>query len=627
MYSMDNELQKKLQDFPPEYYLISPESLENAASNYEQQYTTEFEKKTYKEQTLSYIVLLISNIVTLVQSCVSRQIVWIIISGIIELILFVLVLFYGIQCYTRYKDSKALGEKYKLQQLIAQKTNIIYTGIVRVVFKQKGKPHYLVDPTSYYLPYIRDLSPTSIISGLDDKIRDSLSKVGIEKKDIISVKPVDAIPHFSIKPIHGKTELNAYIFFDVELYVQSKQKLTKQNDDRKWMTIEDMEKNPVACAANKDVIDLLSTFSNPQESFVNPIGDINIIWNVTNHCDYNCEICATFDDNREEIDAAGKLKVLNSICTAKSMIKSLDFAGGDPFTSENTIELIQAAVNQLGSNRVSVTTTGAGIQKLSQEKLNDCIKHCEITIDAAHSNLGAEEINSKQWSRGDAEYCSDNINQMNLLLDYAESVTINIPLINDDLSDDEIDTLVLKIKQVRELYPNTPIDTLLIRLMPVGKFGRNVHKDSYKQYNPIRVAKKIKKLLEDNNISCRLHCSLRALPAFQDEFPDKPCSMLESKIGIDCEGNVFACAWGGYLLSGGQKTKNPFYLGNLRETNLISLLKGENKNKYYRDLFAQIASKKKRHFCSVVSYYASNQLFENSDYLAQKTTNSKTSEL
>lgn len=92
---------------------------------------------------------------------------------------------------------------------------------------------------------------------------------------------------------------------------------------------------------------------------------------------------------------------------------------------------------------------------------------------------------------------------------------------------------------------------------------------------------------------------------------------VRKKLGIDCAGNVFACAWGGYLYSKDPPTKNPFYLGNLTRVKLIDILEGDSRTHAYRDIMAEISSKQHRHFCSVVSYYASKELFQNDDYLSK----------
>lgn len=490
---------------------------------------------------------------------------------------------------------------------------------MRVTTKIKGEMNYLVGP-DYFLPHCA----MTVDANLDEQENNILQALhddfGIQEGDVLTTKLLTDQVYFSIKPIHGSVKMNAYAFYDVEIKVQAKAKISETDSRRSWMSLSRMRQKPEALVTNKDVIDLLDTFPKPKDSFVNVLGNISLIWNITSNCGYNCAICATYDENRENLDADGRLTVLNNIFTAKSLIKTIDFAGGDPLYSEDTFNLIQTAIGQLGADKISVTTTGKGLKELAARghSFFSKIKHCEITIDAAHTNLATGSNISSAISRNEDAYCEMNFNQVNLLLEHAESLTINIPIINDDLSDDEIKVLVNKICWIKQHNPHVEIDALLIRLMPVGRLGQEMSKEVYQTYNPISVAQKIKDQLSDKAIICNLHCSLRILPCFNVLQCSEHCTMLENKLGIDCAGNVFACAWGGYLYSQDPLSKNPFYLGNLTRVSLIDILEGRSRTAPYRDLMADINSKQHRNFCSVVSYYASGQMRQNSDYLATK---------
>lgn len=50
--------------------------------------------------------------------------------------------------------------------------------------------------------------------------------------------------------------------------------------------------------------------------------------------------------------------------------------------------------------------------------------------------------------------------------------------------------------------------------------------------------------------------------------------MLHEKVGIDCSGNVFACAWGGYVDGYNKHNifQNPFFMGNLSQKSLLEVL-------------------------------------------------------
>lgn len=611
---------KPLKEYKPKDILLSFDAIQNVTQNYTQQQDTVNAVAKFKELTISFIAAIISNIISIIAAFSALAILLRVLVCIIGGVLIIYTAICASRWYEAHKKQQQNSQYHdSLENLLLNKVqeSIRYTAIVRVVYKYKGEMRYLVGG-DYFLPHC-SLIPSATVYEQSENIIQSLhDDFQIQARYVRQIIPIDDQIYFSIKPIHTQIQMNAYVFYDVEIIAEAKEKLIEPNERRRWMSLDAMKRTPDAVATNKDVIDLLSDFPKPKESFINLLGNINIIWNITSACGYDCAICATNDDKRTELSIADKLTVLHSISTAKHLVKNIDFAGGDPFFSDDTINIIQAAIGQIGFDKVSVTTTGMGIANLSEKNIqfSDLIKHCEITIDAAHGNLSRGPTADGKASRNASAYCKSNIEEIDRLLEHAESLTINIPIINDDLDDNEISNLVKDVVWIKEHNPRIVIDALLIRLMPVGRYGREVAKDTYEKYNPIEVAKKIKSELTDANIPCKLHCSFRVLSIFNDESGCNYCPMLENKIGIDCAGNVFACAWGGYLPVVDSPTKNPFYLGNLTKVNLISILEGQSKTTPYRNIYREIDSNKKRHFCSVVSYYAHRELFSDYDYLS-----------
>ncbi len=612
-------------NYTPANILLSKEELKNLLLKVQSHTKAETELEKYRNYCITVLLSFVGCIISVISAYDSMNLFLRIITVLISVAVLV-VFFY---CGRKWWKLRKEGRAYRLQSsniidLISGsiRDTVLFTSIIRLTTKDNGEMKYLVDSTDFFLPHCA-ISLDASLSDQEDNIKQSLnSKFGIQERDILNIKLLEIGGEKlfdSIKPIRGKMRMNAYAFYDIQVDIQSKQRLIKQSENRRWMSINQMKSNASAYASNKDVIDLLETFPMPKDSFINLLGNMKVIWNITSECGYNCSICATADNNRHDLNAAEKLGVLNNIYTAKPLIKTLDFAGGDPLSSKETCDIIQAAIGQFGSEKVSVTTTGKGIEKITSMdySFSELFKHCEITIDAAHGNLKPDD-NTNEISRNEETYCEANIDQINSLLEHAKSLTINVPIINDDLNDDEINLLLDKIDSIKSHHPSVKIDVLLIRLMPVGRLAQTVPKDRYKIYNPINVIRKILVQASERNINCKLHCSLRALSVFSDLCCTEHCSMLEKKIGIDCAGNVFACAWGGYLLSQVPIAKNPFFLGNLTHTPLLDILEGKSRKPAYTNIMSEIKSKQRRNYCSLVSYYASNHLFQNSDYLAKK---------
>ncbi len=74
--------------------------------------------------------------------------------------------------------------------------------------------------------------------------------------------------------------------------------------------------------------------------------------------------------------------------------------------------------------------------------------------------------------------------------------------------------------------------------------------------------------------------------------------------GIDCGGNVFACAWGGYVTD--DLSNNPFYLGNIYKDDLKTILNSEKAIKLSNGITRGTCN------CRVFNYFAS----ENNDIIS-----------
>ena len=290
--------------------------------------------------------------------------------------------------------------------------------------------------------------------------------------------------------------------------------------------------------------------------YMNPL---KIIWNITNKCGYDCEICATYS-NRKELDFIGKNKVLNSILSVGIQnIKEIDFAGGDPLFVADSICIVHNAINTLGRRKVSVTTTGKGISNALKigENLSELLYNCEITIDCQNS--------TQNYLRNDISYVLTNQEVIQSASKSITNLTINVPILDVEADDNSIGRLVNSIAQVDV----SSVSVNLIRLMNVGRMGLHPYPSSYSPEHFVRTFIEFAKNTCIKNV--HIHCALRG------KILGTQCNMLNDKIGVDCSGNVFACAWGGYVGDYDQYNicENPFYIGNLLEESLLEILKNK----------------------------------------------------
>ena len=319
-----------------------------------------------------------------------------------------------------------------------------------------------------------------------------------------------------------------------------------------WRDVDSLAEDVNTIRINGDVVDSLvrikSRIIDSFDLYTVSKDPIKIIWNITNKCSFDCKICATAS-KRTELSEMEKAKVLLSILTVKDSIKELNFAGGDPLASDDAIKTIQYASTVIDRNKISVTTTGSGVQRAISSGKRLAGYNIILSLDMENSLQGC--------LRNEDTYNSGNVYVSKKYRLDIPKLRINIPIISVG-SETEQNEIIDRINDIK------PDEVTLIRLMPVGRQTKENYPDNY---NPEQFIKNIKEKI-NSEIKLHVHCALRCLNTFEVN----PCTMLDRKIGIDCSGNVFACCWAGYLNC--EIEQNPFYLGNLLEQDLKEILEG-----------------------------------------------------
>lgn len=313
-----------------------------------------------------------------------------------------------------------------------------------------------------------------------------------------------------------------------------------------------------------------------------------IIWNITKKCGFHCDICATQSDGKRELSYEEKRQILLEICSLKEKIMELDFAGGDPLFDKESKKIIGEAINKLGRENISVTTTGIGINQLNIEEKKQYLYKCELSLD------DIENCDAK--IRKESSYSIKNLEAIHHNKKYIHDLTINIPIFETEKRIDSLKNLISIINEID--IENLSVN--ILRYMPVGRVKLC---DYPKLYSPEEDIDYIKKNMR-KDIRVHIHCAMRGIEGGNDN-----CSMLLKKFGIDCEGNIFMCAWAGYLKVSIEK--NPFYLGNVLEQGFESLFKTEKVTEMRKNL------KNIHRGCCIFSYLCSDShdMFSNQDPL------------
>lgn len=436
------------------------------------------------------------------------------------------------------------------------------------------------------LPYV-DINKEISLKNQEKYLLEELSrKLEVRSKDV-EISHIKDGGCYSIKlSVPEQTEkLFKHEFYNVVLKNHIQEDVFKKF---KWVDIDTLSNDINVMRINGDVIDNINRLkSSIVDSFVvNNLNkkSIKIIWNITKKCDFNCNICATGLCKEKELNLPEKYQALFSILSIKDSIREINFAGGDPLIDSDSVNIISNAISVLEENKISITTTGKGIEHLNDSERLQLLKSCSLTIDlssAEHSDI-----------RKTSDYNQINYRAIKKYRHFISKLRINMPILNTNISTKNIDSIIEK---VNELEPD---ELSLIKLMPVGKQSYDLYPNNY------NVKKVIEQLKNGIIADIRMHCALRCDLCDSGDN----CTMLKNKLGVDCSGNVFACCWAGYLDC--DLNENPFYLGNLLERNLSEIISGDNA--------FDLNEKAQRDNCNIFEFRKNGNHLKNSSYLYDK---------
>lgn len=310
---------------------------------------------------------------------------------------------------------------------------------------------------------------------------------------------------------------------------------------------------------------------------MNKFDNLKVIWNITQKCEYYCSFCSTNSGgkNNEELSFEQKIKIAKELKKINNL--RLDIAGGDPLYDQNDINALKYISEHI-IHKFTLTTTGFAIQKYingSISNIFDISKEYDISYDYP-----------SKWNdnhRG-KNYNNNNFKYIKFLIENNIKVHILITLSEYNTKPEVFNQMIKELEQL-----NLTSITLL-RLMPVGR-QKYTEYPTLENYDPSLAIEQFSKSFKNK---VKLHCAFRAY------IPNYYCNMLIEKIGIDNLGNVYACAWAGYLNI--NKKSNPFYLGNLLKSNIEELF---NSEKYFK--LKDILAKKQVNFCPIFSFLDNNK--------------------
>lgn len=467
-----------------------------------------------------------------------------------------------------------------------------YTAIALMKAQIGGIPKILVQRQeswqSYFLPYChfeKDDAEDSIIS----QLRQELAHIFDMPEHIFSIEPYKGNPFYRIKKNQAQdtARLIQFRFYFVRLNNEmSRNRFIKSHFPQfSWRSKTELSQDIGTINNNGDVLAIIDqesliqktpyAFSDNVSSFRESDQTFRIIWTITNYCEYQCKMCATNSGpvRQKDKDIEQKKKILMNLASINLNIESLDISGGDPLLEEENQDLIRLCYQLLPFTKISVTTTARGLDHVPISDLSSTVRVCDITYDIPckkYENDGNSEPSDRLRPY---EYNKSNLDKLMGIREAGLEIDLNIhvPIHMETTNREDIEALLEDLEKVH------PKSIKFIRLMPVGRLKPA---DIQDDYEPKKFMGLVDSIVQEKeyDFSISMSCALKTQANLFRNNKARKCPMLDEKLGIDSNGNVFACMWAAYLNGYKSVEENPFYLGNLLQSSLHDIIKESHYN-------------------------------------------------
>lgn len=326
-------------------------------------------------------------------------------------------------------------------------------------------------------------------------------------------------------------------------------------------------------------------------SYVSLPKRIDIIWNHTRLCGYDCGACCVaaivargstlfsadmqsseplqrrdgetkfaaaqrvLQERGEELAFGDKLRVIEHLTGFDVQV---DVSGGDALIPNDGLSVLEACAEKLGPNRVTLTITGAGIGTHAIERVAPLIKEFNFTYDAA--SPADVDLRPKGYASGNLELAR----KMKRL---GVTTRAECPLTK----------AVARPAHLERLYANLAeagIDKLLLmRQFPVGR-GQLLPEHVPTRAEYLRAIEAIRELeCCTKGPRVKLQCALRHLEVvagLASPSTENPCDLGSISYGLMADGTLLASPWA--INAHGRPLGDAWVLGNLATEPLSAIL-------------------------------------------------------
>ena len=327
---------------------------------------------------------------------------------------------------------------------------------------------------------------------------------------------------------------------------------------------------------------------------------IDIIWNITSICMWDCGICcvdathvqskngviAIKSENLNEVThikhdrqqgnifdqalasrvAAGlelslneKLMVLENL---EGFNIKLDFSGGDPLAISDTKIVMQKASALFGQKNITLTATGGGLTRVDVTEIAPMIGELNFTYDSANIVVQEHRPNG---------YAYSNLKKAAQFAKVGVKIRGETPLTINNIDEKTLTQIYLNLHEAN-------VSThLIMRLFPSGRGIYLKHKiPSAEQYR-----KAIDLLFSLENKygfpKIKLQCALKFLDINRKHL-ENPCDLVTKSFGLMPNGVLLASPWA--ISNTTTPVSDVFNLGNLAKTKMADILATEKVKRF-----------------------------------------------
>jgi MoaA/NifB/PqqE/SkfB family radical SAM enzyme len=372
---------------------------------------------------------------------------------------------------------------------------------------------------------------------------------------------------------------------------------------------------------------------------------VDIIWNITLVCMWDCAECCvaavhvarrgdkivmrsedltkveeiafdrtkgtSFDQaiawrqhRHRELTLEQKLGVLNHL---EGYLPKIDFSGGDPLSSKETMVVMEAASQRFGKSQITLTATGAGLARSSPGEIIPLIGELNFTYDGEFEYMGDNPSLQDHRNRPE-QYAPGNLKKATQFALAGVRTRAECPLTAQNLDDNTLRTIYLKLH-------DAGIDKLLLmRLFPVGR-GTLKASDIPTPGQYRRAIELLRELeAQYGNPQLKLQCALRFFD--NQSRAENPCDLVRESFGLMANGTLLSSPWA--VNQHGNPLNEAWVLGNLATTPLCDILSTEKAQEYEQRLDENFGH------CKIFSFLYSDRerpldrIFDTTDPLHQE---------